>query len=86
MKRERHESTAHGVVGSRNFIDGEDGSKAPRVNLHSLNLKDVLIVSGMCVELCSFTFIYQYILRVCIQKFPDRPPGVRTANGTDFCH
>jgi hypothetical protein len=22
----------------------------------------------------------------CIQKFLDRPPGVRTANGTAFCH
>jgi hypothetical protein len=22
----------------------------------------------------------------CIQKFPDWPPGARTANGTAFCH
>jgi hypothetical protein len=22
----------------------------------------------------------------CIQKFPDRPPGTRTASGTDLCH
>jgi hypothetical protein len=22
----------------------------------------------------------------CIQKFPDWPPGARTANGTDLCH
>jgi hypothetical protein len=25
-------------------------------------------------------------LRVCIQKFPDWPPGARTANGTALCH
>jgi hypothetical protein len=23
---------------------------------------------------------------VCIQKFPDRPPGARTANGMTLCH
>jgi hypothetical protein len=26
------------------------------------------------------------ILRWCIQKFPDWPPGARTANGTALCH
>jgi hypothetical protein len=26
------------------------------------------------------------VLRGCIQTFPDWPPGVRTANGTDLCH
>jgi hypothetical protein len=25
-------------------------------------------------------------VRGFIQKFPDRPPGARTANGTDPCH
>jgi len=25
-------------------------------------------------------------IRVCIQKFPDWPPGARTANGTAPCH
>jgi hypothetical protein len=25
-------------------------------------------------------------LRGCIQKFPDWPPGARTANGTALCH
>jgi len=25
-------------------------------------------------------------LRRCIQKFPDWPPGARTANGTALCH
>jgi len=25
-------------------------------------------------------------LRGCIEKFPDWPPGTRTANGTDLCH
>jgi hypothetical protein len=24
--------------------------------------------------------------RGCIQKFPDWPPGARTANGTALCH
>jgi hypothetical protein len=26
------------------------------------------------------------IKRGCTQKFPDWPPGARTANGTAFCH
>jgi hypothetical protein len=25
-------------------------------------------------------------VRGCIQKFPDWPPGARTANGTTLCH
>jgi hypothetical protein len=25
-------------------------------------------------------------VRGCIQKFPDWPPGARTANGTALCH
>jgi hypothetical protein len=25
-------------------------------------------------------------VRGCIQKFPDWPPGARTANGTVLCH
>jgi len=25
-------------------------------------------------------------IRGCIQKFPDWPPGVRTANGAALCH
>jgi len=25
-------------------------------------------------------------IRVCIQKFPDWPPGARTANNPSFCH
>jgi hypothetical protein len=25
-------------------------------------------------------------IRGCIQKFPDWPPGARTANGTALCH
>jgi len=25
-------------------------------------------------------------LRMCIQKFPDWPPGARTLNGTALCH
>jgi aminoglycoside N3'-acetyltransferase len=27
-----------------------------------------------------------YLVRGCIQKFPDWPPGARTANGTALCH
>jgi len=27
-----------------------------------------------------------HLVRGCIQKFPDRPPGVRTVNGTVLCH
>jgi hypothetical protein len=26
------------------------------------------------------------VKRGCIQKFPDWPPGARTANGTALCH
>jgi hypothetical protein len=27
-----------------------------------------------------------YDVRGCIQRFPDWPPGARTANGTALCH
>jgi hypothetical protein len=29
---------------------------------------------------------YPQIIRGCIQKFPDWPPGARTADGTALCH
>jgi len=35
-------------------------------------------VSGQLAVTPSFTG--------CIQKFPDWPPGARTANGTALCH
>jgi hypothetical protein len=28
----------------------------------------------------------QFKIRGCILKFPDWPPGARTANGTTLCH
>jgi len=31
-------------------------------------------------------FKNESFIRWCIQKFPDWPPGARTANGTAFCH
>jgi hypothetical protein len=30
--------------------------------------------------------VKEVYLRECIQKFPDWPPGARTANGTTLCH
>jgi hypothetical protein len=30
--------------------------------------------------------IFNTLIRGCIQKFQDWPPGARTANGTAFCH
>jgi hypothetical protein len=30
--------------------------------------------------------IYELVEQGCIQKFPDWPPGGRTANGTALCH
>jgi hypothetical protein len=32
------------------------------------------------------TWIWRWTVRVCIQKFPDWPPGARTASGTALCH
>jgi len=34
--------------------------------------------------ICSDNALYH--VRVCIQKFPDWPPGTRTANGTVLWH
>jgi hypothetical protein len=34
---------------------------------------------------CMHAYIHVYI-RGGVQKFPDSPPGVRTANGTALCH
>jgi hypothetical protein len=30
--------------------------------------------------------LYALYIRGCIQKFPDWPPGARTANGAALCH
>jgi hypothetical protein len=35
---------------------------------------------------CSLVITEQLKLRGCIQKFPDWPPGARTANGVAPCH
>jgi hypothetical protein len=32
------------------------------------------------------TVLHECDIWGCIQKFPDWPPGVRTANGTALCH
>jgi hypothetical protein len=34
----------------------------------------------------SFCHPYFTFVRGCIQKFPDWPPGMKTANGTALCH
>jgi hypothetical protein len=39
------------------------------------------VAPAQSVLFLSFSFI-----RGCIQKFPDWPPGARTANGTALCH
>jgi hypothetical protein len=40
----------------------------------------------ICVCIYIYIYIYIYIhIRGCIQKFPDWPPGARTANGTALC-
>jgi hypothetical protein len=38
-----------------------------------------------CIMRSFITCTFQQI-RGCIQKFPDWPPGARTANGTALCH
>jgi hypothetical protein len=43
---------------------------------------------------CMYMYEYMYdivrhlcvYIRGCFQKFPDWPPGARTANGTALCH
>jgi len=49
---------------------------------------NTLIVPGYASKKCRISVkeLTVYVLRVCIQKFPDWPPGVRTANGTALCH
>jgi hypothetical protein len=37
------------------------------------------------VRILHKTLVYARIYE-CIQKFPDWPPGARTANGTALCH
>jgi len=34
----------------------------------------------------TFMLCSEYLYRGSIEKFPDWPPGARTANGTPFCH
>jgi hypothetical protein len=48
-------------------------------------LMDWLICSQDDFVICDCQHTEQ-IVRRCIQKFPDWPPGARTANGTALCH
>jgi hypothetical protein len=43
--------------------------------------KEGRLKSKLGSDICSLR-----IVRGCIQKFPDWPPGARTANGTALCH
>jgi hypothetical protein len=39
-------------------------------------MKSLKLITVMCLAL----------VRECMQKFPDWPPGARTASGTALCH
>jgi hypothetical protein len=39
----------------------------------------------VCVCVCMQCMYVRTYVRECIQKFPDWPPGARTANGTALC-
>jgi hypothetical protein len=44
---------------------------------------------NMCqnkIQFRGFLRALKIIIRMCIRKFPDWPPGARTANGTARCH
>jgi hypothetical protein len=49
----------------------------------------VLVVLNLQSMLSVLLYYLQKVnghVRGCIQKFPDWPPGARTANGTALCH
>jgi hypothetical protein len=39
-----------------------------------------------CTQSVILLLLLVVVLRRCIQKFPEWPPGARTANGTALCH
>jgi hypothetical protein len=45
-----------------------------------------LLVSSRTSLFSFVIFVFLLDIRGCIQKFPDWPPGARTANGTALCH
>jgi hypothetical protein len=55
----------------------------------------IFVYSGGCAQQCvdisappppQCLIVQCFFVRECIHKFPDWPPGARTANGTDLCH
>jgi hypothetical protein len=46
------------------------------------NIFKKYVYCSLIAEATNITSIWQMYTRECIQKFPDWPPGARTANGT----
>jgi len=56
----------------------------PTTTLHGVTTQKT---STWNIVLCApFLCRFQQNVRGCIQKFPNWPPGARTANGTALCH
>jgi hypothetical protein len=55
---------------------------------HESNSEIYFLVQPLENTSVIFNFLFKIIstLQGCIQKFPDWPPGARTANGTALCH
>jgi hypothetical protein len=67
-----------------------------RVRIYTSHMHSMFIIATLmiCLSLCSVKYIrhsekrsiYKSVLRRCIRKSPDWPPGARTANGRALCH
>jgi hypothetical protein len=60
---------------------GEERMLQKKITIKHFETNKALSYSG-----CDVAFGYGHHLRRCIQKFPDWPPGARTANGIALCY
>jgi hypothetical protein len=61
-------------------VGGRDDNSIPSFKRKCLEASLVLL---HCVQ---FNVVNLAVVRECLHKFPDWPPGTRTANGTALCH
>jgi hypothetical protein len=60
---------------------------------HRRHRRRLMCLNSLSLYVCVFNLFndgfsagYFRLIRGCIQKFPDWPPGTRTASGTALCH
>jgi hypothetical protein len=66
-------------------MKGWEGRKEERALKPKTTGNDYYLFPMNCYAINLLLEMHRHI-RGCIQKFPDWPPGAKTANGTALCH